>query len=65
MGRQEDITYTLIVGTIAQMPAEDQEKVQSVAAKYREMMAKDSKPFNDEHAIMAFALVGAEMAKED
>lgn len=64
MGRAEDIQHTIMVGTIAQMPAEDQAKVQEHAAKFREMVSENGGRFNKEHAVIAFALVGCEMAKE-
>lgn len=63
MGRAEDIQHTLIVGTIAQTPAEDQAKVKEAAAKLREMLAEGDDPYGNAHAVMAFALVGSEMAR--
>lgn len=65
MGRAEDLQHTIIVGTIAQMTAEEQAKVQGHVAKLREMLAENGDPYGNAYAIMAIALVSSEMARAE
>ena len=55
----EKITLTLIRGTIAELPQEEQAKVNSAVEKIRAVMATEG-----DYARFAIALIGAEMAAE-
>ena len=55
----EQQTLLLIKGTIASLPADQQQKVAECADQLRKLMAD-----NPPHGLMAVALVGAELAAE-
>lgn len=65
MGRAEDTQYTIVLGTIAQFPAEDQADINSTAATIRGLLrGQDGKLSSNTSAVLAFSLVAAELAKE-
>ena len=50
----------LIKGALADLPPEDQQKIQEMAAKLREVLAGDKA-----HGYVALGLIGAEAAAEE
>lgn len=53
----EEETVLMIKGTIADMPADRQQKIKAIADMLRWIVAADA-----EHALIAMGLVGAELA---
>lgn len=56
---EDKATFLLIKGSIADLPKPDQEAIERVAAQLREIIA-----LHPGHAMLAFALVGAELQME-
>lgn len=56
---EDQATLLLIKGTISDLPEADRQGVALAAAKIREILA-----LHNDHARMAFALVGAELQLE-
>lgn len=55
----EKAQLLIIKGAISELPPGDQIKVQDVAARFRAILAEGG------HAVLALALVGAEIAAEE
>ena len=57
---ENQVTLLLIKGAMADLPEADRQGVELAAAKLREILA-----LHNDHGLMAFALVGAELQLED